>query len=112
MIIRNKHSLYKIKQRSSDLLKYKDFEDAEFEIINYTIEKDTSGYDSNLVVWVVAVPIKIVLDDHTSELKEDEIELKDEKGFIKCKVRPMGTKEERKELYKKCVENFDQFKGR
>lgn len=112
LIIRNKHSLYKIKQRSSDLLKYKDFEDAEFEIINYTIEKDTSGDDSNLVVWVVAVPIKIVLDGHTSELKEDEIELKDGKGFIKCRVRPMGTKEERKELYKKCVENFDQFKGR
>jgi len=111
-MVRNKNSLYKIKQRSSDLLKYKDFEDAEFEIIDYTIEKDTSGDDSNLVVWVVSVPIKIVLDGHTSELKEDEIELKDGKGFIKCRVRPMGTKEERKELYKKCVENFDQFKGR
>jgi ATP-dependent DNA ligase len=91
-MVRNKKSLYKPKQRSSDLLKYKDFEDAEFEIVDYTIEKDTSGADSNLVVWVVGVPSK-------NEL-------------VKCKVRPKGTKEERKELYKKCVENFDQFKGR
>lgn len=112
-MVRNKNSLYKTKQRSCDLLKYKDFEDAEFEIIDYTIEKDTSGADSNLIVWVVKVPICIVLDGHKSELKEDEIEV--ENGcltFIKCKVRPKGTKEERKEIYKQCVENFDQFKGR
>ena len=112
-MVRNKDSLYKIKQRSSDLLKYKDFQDAEFKIIDYTIEKDTSGDDDNLVVWVVKVPINIVLDGHKCELKDDEIEI--ENGipkFIKCKIRPMGTKEERKELYKMCIENFDQFKGR
>lgn len=91
-MLRNKNSLYKVKQRSSDLLKYKDFQDAEFKIIDYTFEKDTSGADENLIVWVINVPIK--------------------QEFVKCKVRPMGTKEERKELYKKCVENFDQFKGR
>lgn len=91
-MIRNRSSLYKTKQRSSDLLKYKDFEDAEFKIVDYTIEKDTSGADENLVVWIVDVP--------------------SENGKITCKVRPKGTKQERKELYKKCVENFDQFKGR
>ncbi len=92
-MIRNTNSLYKTKQRSSDLLKYKDFEDGEFEIIDYTIEKDTSGDDSNLIVWIIKVP----------QLKN---------GFVKCKVRPMGTKEERKELYKKCETDFSQFKGR
>ena len=107
-MVRNKKSLYKTKQRSSDLLKYKDFEDAEFEIIDYTIEKDTSGDDSNLIIWIVAVPIIIILDGHKCELNDDEIE----NNKIKCKVRPQGTKVERKELYKKCVENFDQFKGR
>ena len=106
-MVRNKKSLYKTKQRSSDLLKYKDFEDAEFEIIDYTIEKDTSGADSNLVVWVVAVPIQIVLDGHSGDP-----DLEFENGKIKCKVRPKGTVDERKELYKKCVENFEQFKGR
>lgn len=94
-MIRNRNSLYKTKQRSSDLLKYKDFEDEEFEIIDYTIEKDTSGDDSNLIVWVIKIPCE---------------QLKD--GYIKCKVRPMGTKEERKELYKKCETDFSQFKGR
>jgi ATP-dependent DNA ligase len=87
-MLRNKDSLYKIKYRSSDLLKYKDFQDAEFKIIDYTLEKDTSGADENLIVWIIKI--------------NDNIE---------CKVRPKGTKEERKELYKKCVENFDQFKG-
>jgi DNA ligase 1 len=88
-MVRNTGSLYKIKQRSSDLLKYKDFQDSEFKIIDYTVEKDTSGSDENLVVWVV-------------EVSKDKF----------CKVRPQGTKEERQELYKKCVENFDEFKGR
>jgi ATP-dependent DNA ligase len=91
-MVRNKESLYKIKQRSNDLLKYKDFEDAEFKIIDYTLEKDTSGADENLIVWIVEV--------YTNS------------SVRNVKVRPKGTKEERKELYKKCVENFDQFKGR
>jgi ATP-dependent DNA ligase len=88
-MVRNIASLYKIKQRSSDLLKYKDFQDSEFKITNFTVEKDTSGYDENLIVWIV-------------EVSKDKF----------CKVRPQGTKEERQELYKKCVENFDEFKGR
>ena len=112
-MIRNKNSLYKTKCRSSDLLKYKDFEDAEFKIIDFTNEKDTSGTDENLVVWVIEIPICIILDGHTSELKKDEIRVENDKSeFIKCKVRPQGSNGERKELYKKCVENFDLFKGR
>jgi ATP-dependent DNA ligase len=94
-MIRNKNSFYTIKQRSSDLLKYKDFQDAEFEIIDFTFEKDTSGDDKNLIVWIIKV----------SESREND-------QYIKCKVRPMGTKEERKELYVKCEKDFNQFKGR
>lgn len=93
-MIRNKDSLYKTKCRSSDLLKYKDFQDAEFKISSYTAEKDTSGADENLIVWVVDV------NCHQGDFT------------IKVKVRPQGTKEERKELYKKCVENFSQFKNK
>lgn len=95
-MIRNINSLYKPKQRSTDLLKYKDFDDAEFEIIDFTVEKDTSGDDDNLIVWIISVPV------------ENEMQ----NTFVKCKVRPQGTIQERKDLYKKCVENFDQFKGR
>jgi ATP-dependent DNA ligase len=88
-IVRTLNGLYKCKFRSFDLLKYKDFQDAEFEIVDFTEEKDTSGADSNLIVWIVKV-------NETN----------------KCRVRPQGTKKERQELYKKCVENFNQFKGR
>jgi hypothetical protein len=107
LMVRNTASFYKTKQRSSDLLKYKDFQDSEFKITNFTVEKDTSGSDENLVVWVVEVPIKVVLDGH-----QGDSNLEIENNKIKCKVRPQGTKEERKELYKKCIKNFDEFKGR
>lgn len=87
-IIRNLNGLYKEKYRSTDLLKYKDFMDSEFQIVDYSFENDTSGDAQNLIVWIVQV------DDVT------------------CKVRPQGTTIERKELFKKCTENFNQFKGK
>jgi ATP-dependent DNA ligase len=88
-MVRNKNSLYKTKQRSSDLLKYKDFMDGEFKIVDFTFEKDTSGQNDNLIVWIIEVSDNVL-----------------------CNVRPQGTKDERKELYKKCIDDFDQFKGR
>jgi hypothetical protein len=63
--------------------------DAEFEIVDYTFEKDTTQTDNNLIVWVIKI-----------------------KDNILCKVRPKGTKEQLQELYKKCETNFSQFKGR
>lgn len=92
-MIRNKNSYYTLKKRSHDLLKYKDFQDSEFEITDFTFEIDTTGEDKNLIVWIIDVPCQ------TGQ-------------FVKCKVRPMGTKEERKHLYEKCKQNFSQFKGR
>lgn len=92
-MIRNKDSLYKLKYRSPDLLKYKNFKDAEFKIVDYTFEHDTRSTGTspdNLIVWVVET----------------------EPGKVKCKVRPQGTREERQDLYKKCQDNFDQFKGK
>lgn len=77
-ILRNQNSKYKCKTRSSDLLKYKEFEDAEFVICDFTFEKDTSENDENLIVWIC----------------------KTENGDI-FNIRPKGTKEERQELYKK-----------
>jgi DNA ligase-1 len=94
-MVRNKDSFYRKKYRSNDLLKYKDFMDDEFKITSYSFEKDTSANDNNLIVWIVAVP-------KSNESNE----------FIAVKVRPMGTKEERKQLYKECIEDFSQFEGR
>jgi ATP-dependent DNA ligase len=88
-MIRNYNGMYKEKYRSFDLLKFKDFIDEEFEIIDYTFEKDTSGADKNLIVWII-------------KIKED----------MKCKVRPKGTKEQRQEIYSECEQNFSKFKGR
>lgn len=93
-MIRNKNSYYTLKKRSHDLLKYKDFQDSEFEITDFTFEIDTTGEDKNLIVWIIDVPTTV------------------DNQFVKCKVRPMGTKEERKHLYEKCKQNFSQFKGR
>ena len=98
-MIRNKNSYYTLKKRSHDLLKYKDFQDSEFEITDFTFEIDTTGEDKNLIVWIINVP---TLENNDTVGNQ----------FVKCKVRPMGTKEERKNLYEKCKQNFSQFKGR
>jgi ATP-dependent DNA ligase len=79
-MVRNKSGLYKCKFRSYDLLKLKDFQDDEFKIINYTFEKDTTGGDNNLVVWIC--------------------ETKEKKSF---NVQSKGTREERQELYKNAI---------
>jgi DNA ligase-1 len=82
-ILRNKHGLYKCKIRSTDLLKYKDFEDDEFEIVDYTCEIDTSKEDLNLIVWICKT-----------------------KNGDQFNVRPGGTKLERQNLYKICKVDF------
>lgn len=95
-IIRNSNGTYREKFRSSDLLKYKDFMDDEFEIINYSAEKDTTNTNKqdNLIIWT----IKVI---NTSSLQ-----------LFETNVRPQGTDQERKELYKQCQNNFSQYKGK
>jgi hypothetical protein len=88
-IVRNSDGLYKTNSRSSDLLKYKDFIDSEFKIVDFSKENNTTGQGGDLIVWVVQV-------------KKD----------VESKVRPKGTVEERQELYKRCVKNFKEFKNR
>lgn len=87
-ILRNKFGFYKCKIRSMNLLKYKDFQDDEFEIIDFTYEKDTSKENNNLIVWVCKT-----------------------KNGDEFNVRPGGTKIERQELYKNCISDF-KYKGK
>lgn len=78
-IIRNRLGKYRCKARSSDLLKYKDFEDNEFQIIDFTYEKDINSNNQKelpLIVWICK----------TSEGNTFH-------------VRPKGTREERQHLY-------------
>lgn len=72
-ILRNKNSVYEF-NRTKHLQKFKTFEDDEFEIINY---KEGTGHDLGTVVW--------------------KCKTKSGKEFD---VRPIGTVEERTELFK------------
>jgi ATP-dependent DNA ligase len=72
-ILRNKNSVYEF-NRTKHLQKFKTFEDDEFEIINF---KEGTGHDLGTVVW--------------------KCKTKSGKEFD---VRPIGTVEERSELFK------------
>ena len=74
LIIRNKAGLYQLAARSKDLQKYKEFEDAEFTVVEFT---DGEGSEKGLVIWVC--------------------ETEDKRKFS---VRPRGSHEERHELFK------------
>ena len=74
VMLRNPAAPYKIGKRSKDLLKYKEFMEEEFKIIDFT---EGTGDDKGTVIWIC--------------------ETKDKQTFS---VRPRGTKEERKELFK------------
>lgn len=74
LILRNMRGGYKVKHRSKDLQKYKEFQDAEFEIVGFT---QGVGNEAGLVIW--------------------ECKTKDGKQFS---VRPGGTWEERAGLFK------------
>jgi len=88
-ILRNKNGLYKCKYRSYDLLKYKNFIDAEYTIVDFTSENDTTGQNKPLIVWVC----------------------KTESGNL-FNIRPKGEHSERVMLYQKCKDNFNEFKNR
>ena len=75
VIIRNKKGLYRLATRSEDLQKFKEFEDAEFSIVGFT---EGEGNEKGAVIWIC----------ETEEKK-------------KFRVRPKGTVDDRKELFKK-----------
>lgn len=76
LIIRNKDGLYQLAARSKDLQKFKEFEDAEFTVVEYT---DGVGSEKGLVIWVC--------------------ETDDKRKFS---VRPRGTHEERAALFEEA----------
>jgi DNA ligase-1 len=80
LIIRNKKGKYQEKNRSNDLLKYKEFEEDEFEIVDF---KCGTGQDANAVIWIC-------------KTKEGKI----------FKARPEGTLEERRKQYRQGKSNI------
>ena len=75
-ILRTINGLYKCDKRSSDLLKYKDFIDSEYTIVDFTKDKD------DCIIWIC------------------------KSNDITFNIRPKGTKEERSKLYTECCDNF------
>jgi ATP-dependent DNA ligase len=51
-MVRTRDSFYKLNTRSYDLLKYKDFVDSEFVIVDYTSESNHHSALQNLVIWI------------------------------------------------------------
>jgi len=74
IMIRNFNGKYKLNYRSNDLLKLKPFHDADYKIVNF---KEGDGRDKGCVIWIC--------------------ENKNKQEF---NVRPKGTLEERRKLFK------------
>lgn len=74
VILRNLDGKYKFKYRTNDLMKYKDFEDKEFEVVDYCGGK---GSEENAIIYKCFDPV-------TEEVFD---------------VRPRGTIESRKQKY-------------
>lgn len=83
-IVRTASGKYRCKARSQDLLKFKDFMDSEYRIVDFTSEQDTAS-NKNLIVWICV----------------------NEKGD-RFNVRPKGTREERHNLYNRGSEFIGQ----
>lgn len=83
-IVRTRSGKYRCKARSHDLLKFKDFKDSEYKIVDFTSEQDTIS-NKNLIVWICV----------------------NENGD-KFNVRPKGTREERHDLYNRGSEFIGQ----
>lgn len=74
IMIRNYNGKYKLNHRSNDLLKLKPFHDADYEIVDY---KEGVGRDKGCVIWIC-------------KNKNNET----------FSVRPKGTLDDRKEIFK------------
>ena len=85
IIVRTGHGLYGFNDRTIDLIKVKNFQDEEFDIVGAESEEyDDNGTIHNLVIWVC----------------------KAGNGTFKC--RPKGTVAQREEWLKDCEQYIDQ----
>jgi len=83
-MLRNKLGAYLLRYRSNDLLKYKKFEDGEFEVCGY---EEAKGEDVGTIIWECFY----VSSDGKKE---------------KFKVRPKGSREFRRELFENAKKSF------
>jgi DNA ligase-1 len=53
LILRNAKGVYKVKHRSNDLQKYKEFFDAEYPIVGF---REGDGVEKGCVIWLCSAP--------------------------------------------------------
>lgn len=75
VMLRNKNGKYRIRVRSTDLQKYKEFEDSEYKVVGF---KEGDGVEKGCVIWICETP-----NPNSQEFA----------------VRPRGTHEERQTLF-------------
>lgn len=89
IMLRNKAGKYQLKNRSNDLQKYKEFFDDEFNICGY---HEGTGEDVGTIIW--------------------ECEYTNKDGDLATfSVRPKGSREERREYFNECEEDFSKYDG-
>lgn len=90
IMMRNKLGAYKIKHRSKDLQKYKEFKDSEYKIVNFI---EGTGIHKGMIIYVC--------------------EYESKKGTKKnFKVNPNGTHDTRKEMYNLAKKNPETVIGK
>jgi len=84
VMLRNKLGAYLLRYRSNNLQKYKEFQDAEFEICGYT---EAEGEDRGTIIWECYY-------------------IKPDKTKGKFTIKPLGSREFRRELFENAEKNF------
>ena len=88
IMLRNIKSIYTLKNRSSDLQKYKEFLDDEYKIIGF---HESSGEDQGTIIWEC---------EYTNNNNEKAI----------FSIKPKGAREFRKKLFEEATSNFKNSK--
>lgn len=90
IMLRNINSIYTLKNRSSDLQKYKEFLDDEFKIIGF---HESSGEDKGTIIWEC---------EYTNNNNEK----------ASFSIKPKGAREFRRKLFEEASVDFKKFRGK
>ena len=90
IMLRNIKSVYTLKNRSSDLQKYKEFLDDEFKIIGF---HESSGEDKGTIIWEC---------EYTNNNNEK----------ASFSIKPKGAREFRRKLFEEASVDFKKFRGK
>lgn len=88
IMLRNVAGTYELGKRSSDLQKYKEFEDEEFAIVGF---EEGSGEAAGTIIWVLET---------------------NEKSKRRFNAQPIGSRDYTRKLFNEASKDFSQFEGK